>query len=261
MHGGSKSHWASIAVYLYYVVGLLYYVYSWFIIGGGLGVVTSLVGIYFSTFDFWWFVLGGLSLIALGLGLAVSFSNWRKRYRGINSGLKILSSHTVYTVMPNGQYRYWRELEVVAAIDGVDHFTHIFGWTGRGQILPAASNGHHPELTDDPMSTKMRLRIYFDRPRAKRDRFKIQYQMDMRDPDARARPFLRTTMHEKIRLLRSDVTFDGVECPSKYKQIIYMSDLAEIPVKEDDILVSRENNTLSWEIKKPRLGYNYCISW
>jgi hypothetical protein len=261
MQGGSKGSWSSIAVYLYYAIGLLYYIYSWFIIAGGVGVVASIAGIYFSKIDFWWFVFGGVSVLALGLGLAVSFSNWRRRYRGINSGLKILSSHTVYTLMANGQYRYWRELEVVAAIDGVDHFTHIFGWTGRGQILPAAFNGHHPELSDDPMSTKMRLRVYFDRPRAKRERFKIQYQMDMRDTDARARPFLRTNMHEKIRLLRSDVIFDGIECPSKYKRIIYMSDVAEIPVKEEEILVSRDDDTLKWEVIKPRLGYNYCISW
>jgi hypothetical protein len=258
-HG--KNRWASIGVRLYYLIGLLYYVYAWFIVAGGVGVVTSLIGIYFSRADFWWIVAGAAALGLLIAGLSISFSNWRKRYRGINPGLKIMKSRTVYTVLPHGQYRYWRELDLVASLDGVDHFTHVFGWTGQGDIHPSAANGSHPELADDPLSTKKRLRIYFDRPRAKRDQFRIQYQLDMRDLNACARPFLRTTMIEKIRLLESEVVFETEDCPEKYKRTIYMSDVAEIPVKEDEVLVTRGENSLTWTVKRPRLGYNYCISW
>lgn len=257
----SKNKWASWGAWLYYLVGFSYYVYSWFIIGGGLGFVTGLVGLYFSPIAILWTSVLGISALVLGLGLGVAFSNWRKRYRGINPGLKIMASRTVYTVLPNNEYRYWRELDVIASIDGIDHFTQLFGWTGSGQIFPAASNGHHPDLTDDPTSPKKRLRIYFERPRRKGERFKIEFQMHMTDPGGTARHFLRTTMHEKSRAMTQEVIFEVPDCPPSYKTAIFMSDVGEIPIFEESLLVSRGENSIKWEIKKPRLSYNYCISW
>lgn len=260
----SKSKWANSGVWLYYVIGFSYYVYQWFIIGGGVGLLASLVGGYFATGAFWPMIVGGiglLSVVLLAVGLGIAFSNWRKRYKNINAGVKILSSRTVYSLLPDNKYLYRRELDLLASIHSIDHFTHVFSWTGHGAIVPSVDNGCQFELVDDETSPKKKLRVYFDRPRAKGDQFKIAYQMEMTDTEGKARNFLRTTMHEKIRRMTNEVIFPENKCPVKYKRLIFMSDVAEIPIFEEEILLSREQYQISWHNEKPRLGYNYCISW
>lgn len=261
MAKGDHNRWVTVGAHLYYWMGAAYYAYHWLIIAGGLGILATALGTYFLSWTGLWWAVGALSVVTLGAGLLVYFYNWRARYRNINAGLKIMVSHSVYTIMASGHYQYWRELTVVAATDGVDHFTHLFNWTGQGNILPSAPNGFHPELSDDPLSAKRRLRIYFDRPRRKGERFVVQYQMDMTDTGARARPFLRTTMHEKARRIVSEVRFEGTDCPERYTRSIFMSDVAEIPVHEEVITVNRGETSLAWEVKKPRLDYSYRISW
>ena len=255
------NHWANFGVKLYYLIGFFYYVYAWFIIGGGLGVIASLVGSYTIGPNFWWFVAGACSLIALVIGLGISFANWRKRYKSVNSGLKILSSHSTYRILPNKKFEYRREVELSASIDGVDHFTHVFGWTGSGRINVVAENGYRAELSNDEKSTRNRLRVYFDRPRAKGERLTVAYKFEMDDPAGQARNFLRTSMHEKTRKLIIQVIFAEGNCPARCKETIYMSQAAEIPIYDEDILVAREQHSILWLINKPRLGYDYCISW
>jgi hypothetical protein len=257
----TKNRWATFGVHLYYLIGFFYYVYQWFIIGGGAGIVVSLVGGYFGGSHFWWGIAGLVSLAALIVGLSISFVNWRRRYQSVNSGLKILLSHTTYTILPNNHYKYRRVLDLVVSVHSVDHFTHFFGWTGRGPITASVDNGHTAEITDDDKSIKKRLCIYFDRPRAKGDKFKIAFEIELQDVDGTARNFLRTMMHEKVRTLIAEIAFSDQNCPESIKRAIYMSDVAEIPVYEEDILVSRGQTSISWTVKKPRLNYNYCISW
>lgn len=254
------NHWANIGVRLYYIIGFFYYVYQWFIIAGGIAFLASLAGAYAFGAYFWWVFAAFVSLVLFAVGIAIWFSNWRKRYKGVNPGLKILSSHSVYKVLGDHNYEYHRELEVLASMHGVEHFTHAFRWTGDGE-LSVFANGNRAELTDDPKSLNKRLRVYFDRPRARGDRFKISYSLRMTDHGGDARRCLRTTIHEKVRTLTMEVSFRQEDCPATLKKGIYMSDISEIPVYEEEYSVGRGNNSISWTIRKPRFDYNYCISW
>lgn len=258
---GKASHWATFGVRLYYFLGFSYYVYQWFLYAGGVGLIAAAFAYALGSPALWLIVAVIASILSLIFGLTIFFLSVRKRYKSANPGLKILSSRTVYRILPSDTYIYDRELEVIAAFDGVDHFTHSFGWTGEGQVAASAGGGGRAELAIDNKSTRQKLRVYFDRPRRKRDQFKVAYRLEMQDAGKKARNFVRTTINEKTRLLDLEIEFPAEQCPDTYKLAIYMSDIAEIPVFEEVLPINRQDHKVKWTVHKPRFDYNYCVSW
>jgi hypothetical protein len=256
-----SSHWASWGVRIYYALGFSYYFYQWFLVGGGVGLAITAASYVYGSGVFLVVTAAAVSVILIIIGLVIFILNVRKRYKGANPGLKLLSSRTTYRILPNHEFEYTRELEVAAAFDGVDHFTHSFGWSGEGEIRALAPNGYRAELIDDDRSTDKKLRVYFDRPHRKREKFKFHFTLAMTDTGNKARNFFRVTIHEKVRHLDCEVEFSADACPAKYKQAIYMSLASEIPVYEEELAIQREEHKILWPIPKPRFDYNYCITW
>ncbi|MGO9048343.1 MAG: hypothetical protein ACLQFW_15900 [Xanthobacteraceae bacterium] len=108
--GGGASKWASWGVRLYYLLGLSYYVYHWFLIGGGVGLLVALGTYSYGSAIIYTVVAAILSLALIALGTTIFVANLRKRYKGSNPGLKLLSSRTVYRVLADGKYQYSRHL-------------------------------------------------------------------------------------------------------------------------------------------------------
>ncbi|MGA8652765.1 MAG: hypothetical protein WB677_19500, partial [Xanthobacteraceae bacterium] len=88
--GGGASKW----VRLYYLLGLSYYIYHWFLIGGGVGLLVALGTYSYGSAIIYTVVAAILSLALIALGTTIFVG-----YKGSNPGLKLLSSRTVYRVL------------------------------------------------------------------------------------------------------------------------------------------------------------------
>jgi hypothetical protein len=109
---GGGSRWASWGVRLYYALGFSYYVYQWFLVGGGVGLLLSIASYTYGSGILYTALIAGISIGLVALGAVIFVVNLRKRYKGSNPGLKLLSSKTTYKILPDHNYEYVRELEV-----------------------------------------------------------------------------------------------------------------------------------------------------
>ena len=112
--------WKSWPVRGYYILGATYYLYQWLIYAGGIGIATAAVAGFFSSYDYLAMAFGGLSAIAFVIGIVLLIATFRKRYKGSNPGLKLLSLNVVYRILPNNQFEYLRSVEASVGFPGVN---------------------------------------------------------------------------------------------------------------------------------------------
>jgi len=249
--------WESSAAWLYYSLGVLYYVYHWVILLSLGSIALSLVP----------HTPRLLSVIAFPLGIVLFVGGvyaWlgrmKKRHEVLNPLLDIIASRDTYVVHDGGQYEFTIEIRVRARQSGIDGYKSKFRWTGRGQfnieaqpssVIPMADYRHQGgdvwELA----------RLQFPRPLRRGEEFSFTLKLTFSDENGSSLPYLQKFVDD----IYSELTM-RVVLPSKPGVVVREIFLAP----RSDISIFREtyrqdSNEVSWAIKRPRVGRRYKISW
>ncbi|MDO8588320.1 MAG: hypothetical protein Q7T82_14930 [Armatimonadota bacterium] len=114
---------------VYYLIGVLYYLYKLVLVVGGVGIIGSIVslrGFRFANET----LIASIFILIWGINLRFKVSKIQRH--SANPGLHIMTEECVYSVLGGGRFRYTKRLRLKALREGVDHYDHKFIWTGRG---------------------------------------------------------------------------------------------------------------------------------
>jgi len=259
MHGGGK--WDGWAARTYYVLGLLYYLYHWLVIGGVVGLVATAFAFYKRSPELVIILLLGFSLVAIAVGCGIWLRSAKRRLEGPNPGFKLLSLESSYKVCGDGKYHATRRIIARSVRAGADSYKHKFGWTGSGPIGIALVHSTPPAsatIATDQLGQKTCV-VQFKRQLANGEQIEFEYAMDLIDDGGTAKPFLTTNITDWISkelIMRVKLPDDCVA----YRRGIYMSHAAEIPMWEDEVRRGSSHEAY-WKISKPRPRYRYQIDW
>lgn len=255
----APGRWDSFGARLYYLLGILYYVYHGMLILGGSGVVLSVAAIFVKS-PYWAaasFLPTSICVLAMGIVL------WAKQRNASlgdhNPGLKEQKLESTYHVLDGHHYTYTRRVIVEAQYDGVDHYMHKFFWSGYGPIEPVGFAGCLAAEIERPRHGSYRTcKIQFERPLRKGEVLDFTYSISLADAEGSARPFLSHNVRLGVNQLSMRVK--GIAA-RRYKRQIFTSMLSDIPIYEEDVLAEEHSPDLVWEIKHPRVGYRFELSW
>lgn len=244
---------------VYYTLGAVYYFYNWMV---GLGAASAATG----------GLAKGLNLFDPTLAFAVAFlvgvpgaiiwvDNARKQSQSLNPGLEILNESAIYTISDSGVYHYTKRLNVKAKQSGVDRYRTKFKWTGEGPIdIEAPLPGQDYNVLDDDVYDL--CEVTFGAGLKKRTTTDVELtmtlQMQGREPD----PYLSRLVDEQFSGgLTLKVNLPTGHNITNYKKEIYAAPRALSAVKEETEELDDMSREITWNIKRPRIGYRYVIRW
>lgn len=245
---------------LYYYLGAAYYVYHWMFIVAGSSVVTG----YFVRSNV--FLLAGFAavgVIALGGAISAVIVKSKKRLDCLNPDLLITKSADTYTVLPNNEYMYEKEISVKARHLGVQRYKNKFKWSGEGEIgvsIDCPSQSCTATLIKTPDGNWDSVRVDFSYPLNVGNELSFKLTLKMVDGGKTAKPFLQKFIDD---IYPNGLTMNVAwgDPPKELKREIFSSARSEIALGREDVLGEQISKTTQWRIARPRFGRRYRISW
>jgi hypothetical protein len=245
---------------LYYYLGAAYYLYHWLFILAGSSVITG----YFVRSNV--FLLAGsgiVGVVALAGAIAAVIVKSKKRLDCLNPDLLITKSIDTYTVLPDDEYKYEKEISVKARHLGVERYKNKFKWSGDGQIdvtVDCSSQSCTATLVKTLDGNWDSVRVDFSYPMNVGNELSFKLTLRMSDKGKTAKPLFQKFIDD---IYPNGLTMGAVwsDPPKELKREIFSSARAEIPLGREDVLEGQISKVTQWPIPRPRLGRRYRISW
>jgi hypothetical protein len=251
--------WTSRFVFVYYVIGSVYYIHHWLI---GLGVLSAAAFLFKNLPDFLRYATPSLSVMFLYAGIAF----WRKKIsfqlNGPNPCLRFNFLEVSYREIDAKTCESHRKANVTAVYP-VDHYLHKFNWSGNGNaVVEITSGANKAELIDVPLGMEKGCKVCFERPLHKKEQREFSYRLVLTNARDTLKHFLGHRIDSPTAKLIMRVQFESSQQKSiRGLKQLFLAPTSEIPLWEEEFTILTPNTEVVWSINRPRNGYYYRISW
>lgn len=247
--------------YGYYALGACYYVYHWFLILGGAGLIGAFL-LRDQTSPVVASIVASLSVCSVFLGI----SFWRRRVgiqlRSNNPSLKIQRISIDYNYENPHNSDYVRTVDVVAG-HPTDHYRAKFKWSSDGQISGQPLTGAAKvDISDHSVSMFDFCRVEFIRPLGKGEALSFSYRLRLNGATKPIKRFLGHSVDSPTPVLVLRIKLPSNGEVTEYRKQLFLGPNSDMPLWEDVARVNEPwKKELAWEIKNAKQGYYYRVSW
>ncbi len=177
---------------------------------------------------------------------------------------QILEKHLRYQYHGDRRATQVKRFRIEALRDNVTSFRDRYKWSGAGKcdlsLVTPGARLSGPYKTREPEGAPWDVyEVQFDPPLARGEVRDIEIRWDLYDEAGQARTFYATTISVPTKYLRIEIPLHRP--PLGVKGVVLPSDPDADPIEVSDLRADTGTNTISWEVKQPRLRYRYLITW
>jgi hypothetical protein len=207
------------------------------------------------------FTAGLVTVASLSITNAIRSAGERRR-RASNPGIRIKGIERFCKILSPSVAVYSYKFDVAVRHDNVNHFNYPFFWTGAGPLQVKIHNAGFQYLLKEsehgPWNTLM---ILFDKPRRRRDRFVVEFDIHANGTVKLPRPRYTVAIQPGNPKKADSLTIEFDESVKLQRVWIedYANEAAPAPTAYRDVRMGTDR-TVSWCLPS-RVGWKYAINW